>query len=240
LSTSRRRTTSSAFRSTRSVCSRSTTTGPTSCCRHSARTRLVASSKAVCGTSRSAARARQSRRRGTRPGRHVRDARQLPSVPTYSSGATYGLCSGRTSVTWRQASCASLRLLAGDAHVGGVRGPAADLRPRVPAAGRAKDLEVDRKRDRSAGSRRCVRARCGSLLGDSLRVVRPGRSGLARRRARALRTRARERPGNPFAHDRDDRAPPRRQLAVVQGWSRSAPSSWASTRRSPNGSTSGI
>ena len=104
-----------------------------------------------------------------------------------------------------------LRLLAGPAPLGRVRGAAPDLRPRLPHARRAQDLEVPRQRHRSARADRRLRVGCGPVLGDQIRAVRPGRLRLDRQPPRAVRAGARQRPRQPrVENDGDDREVPGR------------------------------
>ena len=63
----------------------------------------------------------------------------------------------------------------------------ADLRPRLPAAGRAEDLEVARERDRPARAHRHLRRRCTPILVCAGGAVRPRRERIARGHRRALR-----------------------------------------------------
>ena len=79
-----------------------------------------------------------------------------------------------------------LRVLARDAHIGGIRRAAAALRARLPDDGGREDLEVARERHRPAPAGRCVRERSGALLGDPLGDVRTRRCGLRGRAPRAL------------------------------------------------------
>ena len=71
-----------------------------------------------------------------------------------------------------------LRVLARDAHVGGIRRAAAALRARLPDDGRSEDLEISRERHRPAPAGRCIRDRSGALLGDPLGDVRTRRCGI--------------------------------------------------------------
>ena len=79
-----------------------------------------------------------------------------------------------------------LRVLARDAHVGGIRRTAAALRARLPDDGGREDLEVARQRHRPAPARGGVRERSGALLGHSFGDVRTRRCGLRGRAPRAL------------------------------------------------------
>ena len=77
---------------------------------------------------------------------------------------------------------------------GRARGPEAAVRPRLPADGRAEDVEVGRERHRSARSDRRLRRRPAALLPLPRGHVRAGREHLDRGPARALRAGARQRP----------------------------------------------
>ena len=86
--------------------------------------------------------------------------------------------------------------------------------PRLPAAGRAQDVEVARQRDRAVPGGRRLRPRRAPLLRPPRGELRLGRRGVARGLRDALHDRARQRvrqPGEP--HARDDRALPRRRGA---------------------------
>src|SRR5919106_1744904 len=99
-----------------------------------------------------------------------------------------------------------LRHLAGASARGGARRPEAALRPRLPAARRAKDVEIAGGRDRPARRPRRLRRRSAALLPLPRRDVRTGRKHLGRGTARAIRARARQRPREPpfpnHGHDR--------------------------------------
>ena len=91
-------------------------------------------------------------------------------------------------------------------------GPLAEagVRPRLPAPRRPEDLEDARQRDRPARPDRCLRNRPVRFWA-ARGPVRPGRIGLARLAARALREGARERSRQPpVAHDGDAGQVPRR------------------------------
>ena len=80
-----------------------------------------------------------------------------------------------------------LRVLAGDAPLGRLRGAEAALRARLPAARRQEDLEVARQHHRAARADRRLRRRRSSVLDGARGLVRSGRQRIRDRRARALR-----------------------------------------------------
>ena len=170
-------------------CSRSTTSGPISSCRASATTRRAASSRA-------ASQDFSVSRAGQPWGVPIPwDEEQVTYVwvdalINYLSALTYardGRGPARAVLAARPPPARQghpplpLRLLAGAAARGRLRGAAAAVRPRLPAARRPQDLEVARQRDRPARPDRRLRRRRGPLLGAALGLVRPGRQRLDRR-----------------------------------------------------------
>ena len=214
---SRRATASSASPPTRSGCSSSTRSGRSSCCPASGRTRRGASSSGACRTSASAAAASPgaSRCRGTGAGRLRlgRRAHQLPERADYA----------RPGEDLRETFWPAVRHMLGKdiLRFHCVIWPALLL-----SAGYEVPQQLfvhgyllldDRKISKTLGNVidpleliDLYGADADPLLVRAGRLVRPGRERLDRRRARALRARARERAREPaLAHDRDDRALPR-------------------------------
>ena len=186
---SRSGTGSSGSRPTRSSCSRSTTSGPTSCCpafRANEARSFIAGGLQDFSISREGLSVGDPDPVGHRPGR-VRlggRARQLPEratyarpgedlVPRYWPGVAAPAGEGHPALP--------LRLLAGDAARGGLRRAAPALRARVSPARRSQDLEVARERRRPARPGRRLRRRCRAVLVRALGLVRPGRRGVGRR-----------------------------------------------------------
>ena len=106
-------------------------------------------------------------------------------------GSARGVLAGGASPDGAGHPPLPLCLLAGDAALGRLHGAEADLRPRVPAARRAEDLQVARERDRSAGADRQLRRRRRAVLVCARSAVRPGRQRIGQRDRRPLRARAR-------------------------------------------------